>query len=940
MAITSEILGAYLKCPTKCWLLAKGVPQSGNEYAEWLTLASEEYRTKVLANLKRDCPSPTTLMKRNEHDKSKENTPGLRNGEFPLEVEVQVKIKLASSESDDDVHNESLKTCLHWVGGISSKSNGQLARLAPNRFISTNKPSRDELQLLTFDAYILSKLTGNEVETARMIYGDSQKIKNINPKEHYTQLRKNLKQIVKIRKQESQPDIRLNRHCPECCYRQRCRESAIRSDCLSLIPNLTLAARNQLHKRGIFTITQYSYTFRPRRTAKNLDKSKAKFQSALKALAIRERKIHVVGNPNIAIQGTSVYFDVEGIPDSDFYYLIGVRIRKSNTVYTHSFWANSIANERDIWMDFCKTLSELEDPTLIHYGSFETVFINRMSQRYSDVGNKYPALEGIFHRSINLLTLIYGSIYFPTYSNGLKEVAASIGFGWSDSDIDGLTSIAKRRKWEHSNTDALRSALIKYNLEDCAALSTVAEHLIDLLLQPRGHSGIVQAEEVKGFRGVFKKNVFAISGMEEINNAAYWDYQREHVLVKSKNRISPKIKIDSRIATPYKANCHINLQAPLKCIKCGATKLYPHQQGKKQTLDLKFGPSGVKRWVTNYSFYYYRCPACRAVFRNPDDESIGLKYGASLKAFCIYQIIELRISQGRVSSFLNKIFSIDLHRAQLSKMKTDAAAAYKATYEALKLFIVNGDLIHADETQVNIGGRTGYVWVFTNLSQVIYIYSPSREGEMVKLLLKEFRGVLVTDFYSAYDSLECKKQKCLIHLIRDLNEILYKEPFNAEFKELASKFTLLLRPIIETIDRFGLKKRHLFKHKRNVLSFFQWLTRQSFSDDSAVKFKQRFLRNRESLFTFLEYDNVPWNNNNAEHAVKAFALLRNVFDGLSTEKGIADYLVLLSICETCRFQGGDFLRFLLSERKDLGQLGCEDSSKKKLKSGHPTLQVE
>lgn len=42
--------------------------------------------------------------------------------------------------------------------------------------------------------------------------------------------------------------------------------------------------------------------------------------------------------------------------------------------------------------------------------------------------------------------------------------------------------------------------------------------------------------------------------------------------------------------------------------------------------------------------------------------------------------------------------------------------------------------------------------------------------------------------------------------------------------------------------------------------------------------------------TFLNYDGVPWNNNNAEHAIKAFAGLRDVIAGSSTEKGTDEYL--------------------------------------------------
>jgi hypothetical protein len=71
------------------------------------------------------------------------------------------------------------------------------------------------------------------------------------------------------------------------------------------------------------------------------------------------------------------------------------------------------------------------------------------------------------------------------------------------------------------------------------------------------------------------------------------------------------------------------------------------------------------------------------------------------------------------------------------------------------------------------------------------------------------------------------------------------------------------------------------------------------------------------LFTFLRYDGVPWNNNNAEHAVKAFAALRRVIKGVTTMPGLREYLVLLSICQTCKYQGLDFLDFLRSGEKDI-----------------------
>jgi transposase len=57
---------------------------------------------------------------------------------------------------------------------------------------------------------------------------------------------------------------------------------------------------------------------------------------------------------------------------------------------------------------------------------------------------------------------------------------------------------------------------------------------------------------------------------------------------------------------------------------------------------------------------------------------------------------------------------------------------------------------------------------------------------------------------------------------------------------------------------------------------------------------------------------VPWNNNNAEHAIKAFADLRTVIDGPTTERGIRDYLTLFSIYQTYVYRGIEFFEFLRS----------------------------
>jgi Transposase IS66 family len=231
--------------------------------------------------------------------------------------------------------------------------------------------------------------------------------------------------------------------------------------------------------------------------------------------------------------------------------------------------------------------------------------------------------------------------------------------------------------------------------------------------------------------------------------------------------------------------------------------------------------------------------------------------------------------------------------------------------------IVEGTLVHADETPIVTQSKRGYVWVFCNFDDVVYFYSEKREAETMQTLLKGFKGVLVSDFYPAYDSMDCPQQKCLIHLMRDLNDDTLKNPYDDELRQIVQQFGDLLKQIVDTIDRHGLKKHFLHKYLYEVERFYKWLFNRQWQSEVAAKCKQRFEKNREKLFTFLGYDGVPWNNNNAEHAMKAFAALRDVIEGTTTASGIEEYLVLLSVSETCRYKDLDVLEFFLSREKDI-----------------------
>ena len=186
----------------------------------------------------------------------------------------------------------------------------------------------------------------------------------------------------------------------------------------------------------------------------------------------------------------------------------------------------------------------------------------------------------------------------------------------------------------------------------------------------------------------------------------------------------------------------------------------------------------------------------------------------------MYQYVVHRISLRHIAAMIEDCFGLRISFQEIHMLKSLVARRYRAASKQILARIVKGGFINVDETHANLKKIKGYVWVLTNLEDVQYMYRPNREAVFLQDLLKDFKGVLISDFYAGYDSLPCEQQKCLIHLIRDINDDLKRNPYDEEFKGMAAEFGKLLRSIVGTIDKYGLKKRHLHKHKAEVARFF------------------------------------------------------------------------------------------------------------------------
>src|SRR5262249_8563863 len=158
---------------------------------------------------------------------------------------------------------------------------------------------------------------------------------------------------------------------------------AVEKDDLSLLHGLTRKDIIRLNRRGIFTVTQYSHTFRPRKSRRSQPTNGTrKYHHSLQALAIRDGTIYVAEKPVLPSTAIRIYLDVEGLPDTDLYYLIGLVITEGDAKQEFSFWADGRQQEGRIWQEFLQTVSLFGDFAIFHYGSYESKFLRKMAQRH------------------------------------------------------------------------------------------------------------------------------------------------------------------------------------------------------------------------------------------------------------------------------------------------------------------------------------------------------------------------------------------------------------------------------------------------------------------------------------------------------------------------------------------------------------------------------
>lgn len=343
-----------------------------------------------------------------------------------------------------------------------------------------------------------------------------------------------------------------------------------------------------------------------------------------------------------------------------------------------------------------------------------------------------------------------------------------------------------------------------------------------------------------------------------------------------------------------------------KCPECGRTLGEGSVKWRHQVVELP----QVAVEVTDHLFVERRCGVCGKRWTPVSEVAlrgvvVGKKrFGIGLMSVIAHMKTICRMPIAQIRRLLSAFFGLQISAGEIAEICHDVAELGSSEYEALLNGIRGSPVVHGDETGWREDGVNGYLWSFSSPEVRYYLYRKSRAGAVVTEVLGEtFAGTLVSDFLGSYNIYDGLKQRCWVHLGRDLEELSERNPEIPEVTGWVDAVMSIYHRAKQTTKK-QLTERERIRLRCGFEDELGRLCKPYLAVKSAP---QRVLAERMEwfmgeLFTFVEYPEVPSENNAAERAIRPAVVARKISGGTRSARGSNTASVLRSLFETWTLQ--------------------------------------
>lgn len=345
-----------------------------------------------------------------------------------------------------------------------------------------------------------------------------------------------------------------------------------------------------------------------------------------------------------------------------------------------------------------------------------------------------------------------------------------------------------------------------------------------------------------------------------------------------------------------------------RCSECGSEDIRACKEIEEHIQEDIVMPA-VK--VTRYMRHHYECGRCGKVVSGVGpDELPGSYIGPKAKALAVWLKYGIKISDRDLVRLFAKLFNLNIVVASIFGFKNQVRRSCFGVYQKIRQKVKQSRSTHSDETGWRIDGQNAWLWGFVNKAVALCHIDYSRGYKVLQDILGEiYRGILIADFLSVYNKLKTRgKQRCLVHLLRELKKIMTGADPGAGTRRYCEKLKDLIQRALALREDQRKKrcKRKIFLKRRKALEQeLQDFTIPNPSLPIVNRLAKRIARHKNELFTFLHHPSIDPDNNRAERHLRPNVLLRKLTFGNRSDSGVLNHNVLMSVLQTAKLHKQD-----------------------------------
>jgi len=191
----------------------------------------------------------------------------------------------------------------------------------------------------------------------------------------------------------------------------------------------------------------------------------------------------------------------------------------------------------------------------------------------------------------------------------------------------------------------------------------------------------------------------------------------------------------------------------------------------RQVVDMK-----ISRVVTEYRLEVLKDEnGKKYTAKAPDEVSRPVQYGPSIKAKAVYMSLFQMVPYTRVEDYFTHQADIPISPGSLVNFNKEAYDLLEEFEKTLKKKLASANVLHADETSINVNGKLFWLHEACNTSWTFFAPSQTRgRAAMDEMgVLENFKGIMVHDHWKPYFGYtNCSHALCNAHHLRELQSAI------------------------------------------------------------------------------------------------------------------------------------------------------------------------